>query len=402
MTISDGNPMRATKRTSATLAALTCCCLLGCADGKHGIAWPGAVEADIDDLTGARTGLFRTYGPTHALTAGRDTIPVTVGYWCRVADLLEPVAATDGLFFKIAMPDTTLLQEDAASFEALSGKLGLLDVARMAVDGNVYVWKYVPTHTIGAWYLDGEMGFEPPREELDTQAARDEQIDRMTEAYNALADNLRPATAYVARLVERQRETLGDLDGLLRDEWPPAHDYVVSHYRGRDTVGIELKGVLKFSMEGFDAAMDAVRFWCPVPQSHHEWNTARSAFMGTLDSLRRADADRVAEDAERRASERATAAREREQRLARLREQERLDSIAVNEDRESVAALTRAGVSRTAVSGFVKYARQIGIHPLATMEDVRRVCSRWEELGRPGRQSIGVIEWASVTLICGE
>ena len=90
----------------------------------------------------------------------------------------------------------------------------------------------------------------------------------------------------------RLRELIEALDRLYRESWPPAADYVMSHYAERDTVGIELRGTLKFAMEGFDAARDSVRTNCPVPRLHREWNVARVAFMGVLDSLRQADAAR--------------------------------------------------------------------------------------------------------------
>ena len=157
-------------RTGLTALGALVITTVGCDVGANRPAWPGTVDAEVDNLTGARTGWFRTYGPTQPLIAGSDAIPVTIGYWCRVDEDSEPVAATDGLFFKIAMPDTSLVSDDREAFEELSGQLGLLDIARMAVDGRVYAWKYEPNPTPGGWFLDGAMGFQPY--ELDTEVAR--------------------------------------------------------------------------------------------------------------------------------------------------------------------------------------------------------------------------------------
>ena len=258
------------------------------------------------ELTGARTGLYRTYGPEHELVAGQESIPVQIGYWCRVWDDLEPLAASDGLFFKVTMRDTTLLREDDAEFEAVSGRLGLVDVARMVVDGRLYAWKYRPSATLGAWYLDGDMGFvvdelRAEAEVLGTPSGREEALRQMTEHYVDLPTERevrRNQASYDYRRKwlgdeqARLRELVETLDRLYRETWAPAADYVMSHYAERDTVGIELRGALKFTMDGFDAAKDSVRAYCPVPRLHREWNRARVAFIGILDSLRKADAQR--------------------------------------------------------------------------------------------------------------
>lgn len=264
----------------------------GCSEGGTSqVPWPGSVEAELDNLTGTRTGLFRTYGATQLLTAGRDSIPVSLGYFCHVNEDSEPAAVADGLFFKVAMPDTSLVSDDEEAFEELSDQLGLLDVARMAVDGRVYAWGYWPRPTYGGWYLDGEMGFRPPPL-VDTEEERDDIVASFTEGYERLA---RPARYVLEEFGKTRLRELGDqLEADLREAWSPAHDYVTSHFVGRDTLAIELKGVLQFSMEGFDAAIDSVRFWCPVQQSHHEWNAVRVEFFQALDSLRTASREQTA------------------------------------------------------------------------------------------------------------
>lgn len=318
-------------RTGLTALGALVITTVGCDVGANRPAWPGTVDAEVDNLTGARTGWFRTYGPTQPLIAGSDAIPVTIGYWCRVDEDSEPVAATDGLFFKIAMPDTSLVSDDREAFEELSGQLGLLDIARMAVDGRVYAWKYEPNPTPGGWFLDGAMGFQPY--ELDTEVVREVLLEELTKF------------AFAGR-------------ALIAERWAPAHDYVASHYVGRDTVGIELKRALKFSMEGFGAAIDSVRFWCPVPQSNHEWNTARDSYLNTLDSLR---------------------------------------SIALREDSASTAFLVRSGIIRAEwAPPFVGYAREQGVYPLKSRDDVTRLCRIWEDLSLSQKLQEGgrTVVWA--------
>ena len=221
----EGGPMRSVLVALGALMMTTAGCGQGGADG---LPWPGTVHAEVDDLTGARTGLFRTYGPTQPLIAGGEAIPVTAGYWCQVDEDREPAAVTDGLFFRVAMPDTSLVSDGREAFEELSGHLGLLDVARLAVDGRVYAWEYEPRPKTGAWFLDGVMGFEP-HHEFDTARERDQLLGSLAGV---------PSTAIQ----------------IIGEAWPLAHDYVASHYVGRDTVGIELKRVLKFSLQGFAAA----------------------------------------------------------------------------------------------------------------------------------------------------
>ena len=217
----------------ALLTGASAILLGGCGTGESGAGeeeWSGSVEAEVDDLTGERTGVFRTYGPTRLLIAGQDSIPVTAGYWCEVDENTEPPAATDGLFFRISMPDTTLLSNDQAAFEELSGQLGLLDVARLAVDARVYAWQYDPTRTLGGWFLDGAMGFEP-NDEFDTAEERDELLAAIGRLYNQL-----PGLG-MAEYRTRAHGRILDIVQDAREQWPPAHDYVSSHYIGRDTVG---------------------------------------------------------------------------------------------------------------------------------------------------------------------
>ena len=287
-----------------------------CGGGDQTLPWPGAVEADVDDLTGARTGLYRTYGPTAPLAAGPDTIPVTIGYWCRVEDTEEPLTtATDGLFLKVSLADTSLTTGSDEAFNELRGILGLLDAARMAIDGTVSAWKYRASSEPGVWFLDGEMGFDPSG--YGSRAERDALLALYAENFEMLEQMARQGTA---RYRDRVNDQVQRMDAF-RVDWPLANDYAGSHYRGREAVAVELVQVVRFPMAGFDAAMDSVRFWCSIPQSHHEWNAERASFFGAADSLRLATDARVEAMSEAAANRRLAQQRELE------REQRRKDSI---------------------------------------------------------------------------
>lgn len=370
---------------ATALAAVLIMCLPGCGDRARqtGAAWPSSVEAEIDDLTGARTGMFRTYGPTQRLTAGRDTIPVTVGYWCRLNEDTEPATATDGMFFRIAMPDTTLLSNDEEAFEELSGQLGLLDVARLAVDGRLYAWQYAPTSTLGGWLLDGTMGFGP-HDEFDTEEERSALLAGISDLYDRLPTvGLSAYPGVHGRILNVVQDA--------REQWPIAHDYVTSHYLGRDTLGIELKGVLKFPIEGLDAAADSVRFWCPIPQAHHEWNDARRQFFAALDSLRTIEDERAAEVVRRIEAQQARIEAQQARREAQQAEEQRiaearrraLDSIRRFEERQlaSIQTLLPELLDHRA-RALLAYARANGVEVL-NQQGLQRVCDIWRGSDRP-------------------
>ena len=369
-----------------SLQATALALLMACGDNAMSTgerAWPGAVEAEVDDLTGARTGMFRTYGPTRMLTAGRDTIPVTIGYYCDLDDGPQPSVATDGMFFRIAMPDTTLLSDDQEAFEELSGQLGLLDVARVAVDGRLYAWQYEPTSTLGSWFLDGAMGFMPD-DEFDTMQERNELLENIGDLYDRLSQ------IYFLEYRPSAHDRVLDIVHDARERWSAAHDYVASHYLGRDTLGIELKGVLKFPMEGLDAASDSVRFWCPIPQSHHEWNAARRQFFAVTDSFAALESGRMAEAVRRQDAQRAEAARRAEAQRAEAAEQQRIaeeqrrqqDSIRRVQDRDLRrlrALLPRLPIHRA--RSILAYAESHGIDVL-NKQDLERICDIWTSSDR--------------------
>ena len=318
-------------------------------DSSSSPDWPGVVEAEVDDLTGERTGLFRTIGPTSLIVAGPDTVPVTVGYWCQVDEVEgEPLTAIDGMFLKILLPDTSLTSSGAEAFGELRGTLGLLDLARMAVDGRVSAWRYDPKPELGAWYLDGAMGFVPV-EEFDSSEEREAFVSVLASRYELLG-----ALATV-RPSSRVSNSFAEADvAELRATWSLATDYVASHYFGRDTLGVELKQVVKYPLDGFEAAADSVRFWCPVPQSHHEWNGVRRAFFSRIDSLQAGSAammlslreERARRDAIARAAQaRARAAVEDSIRTAQARARAavedsiRAEQIRQAEEEDSIRAL---------------------------------------------------------------
>ena len=169
---------------------------------ESGPAWSGAVEAEVDDLTGERTGLFRTYGPTETLVASDEVIPVTLGYYCSIHPTAEPDGISDGLFVHIAMPDTSLLAGDDAAFEELSGQLSILDAARLSVNGRVYAWTYEPSPTIGGWNLDGTMGFDPPAVSFSTPTERDAATEKMAGHFSEISEHRQMIPEFEATAAE--------------------------------------------------------------------------------------------------------------------------------------------------------------------------------------------------------
>lgn len=398
----------------AAVALAVSFALCGCSDPADQVAWPGSVEAEVDNLTGQRSGLFRTYGPTENLVAGRDTIPVTVGYWCRVDQMSEPPWHRDGLFFRISLPDTSLLVDEEEAFEELRGQFGLLDAARMAVDGRVYAWEYRPQATVGGWYLEGQTSLEPPR--FGTTYATQEVRDGLLELAVVYHDSYLRTLGYDDRRMraegERARNEFGRLETVVREGWQPAHDYAAAHYFGRDTVGIEFKGVVEFPLVGLAAAADSVRFWCPVVESQLAWNRLRSDFVGRMDSLRlfAEDQTRIAEaEAENRrqaAAQRAAAQAEAEriaEAEAESRRQAAAQRAAVQAEAERVGrellerrmslAESRGSIRLDAplrirvATSFLQAARELGVARIRSEEDIERVCRRWRVEGGPSLSS---------------
>ncbi|MDE0001578.1 MAG: hypothetical protein OXQ29_02645 [Rhodospirillaceae bacterium] len=321
---------------------------------------------------------------------------MTVGYWCEVDDAYEPPAHRDGLLFRISMPDTSLLSNDREVFEELSGQLGLLDVARLAVDGRVYAWEYEPVATRGGWYLEGDMRFLPTVEVAE-EAQRADFLKTITGLYESSAP-----------VLQRIQPEIDDFAARIREEWTPAYDYAASHYFGRDTVGIELKEVVHFPLSGLEAAADSVRFWCPVPQGVSEWNGVRTAFLSTLDSLHRTAEERTANEAARRAAaERAAAARAAEERAAeraaaaRAAEERAAERAAAAErraaaERADAELRTSASIVWSAfpesvppavVPDFLAFASMKGIE-IRTSDDVRRTCGEWFAVRGPSATAL--------------
>ena len=354
----DAGGLQMTRRLIAALALIL---ISGCTPDAPDALWPGDVIAEVDDLTGARTGMFRTYGPTQKLAAGTDTVPVTVGYYCRLDRTGEPPVHRDGLFFRLSMPDTSLLANDQEHFEELRGQLGLLNVARLAVDGQLYAWEYAPQPTRGGGYLDGAMGFVPTT--LTTEADRDVNLTLAAESRRA---------AYAVEMTEL---VWAEMAHII------SHDYVRTHYIGRDTVGIELKGVLTFPLFGFGAAVDSVRFWCPVAESHLEWDRVRAQYLSEVDSIRTLAQDEIArEEAARRA--------EAERRRAEA-EHRRAEAEHRRAEAEAVALVEQL-LGAVWVPDFMDYARENGF-PFSSAEDVRRFCRNLvaEEMDLPGNPPSG-------------
>lgn len=264
---------------------------LGCQAGTEGnLLWSGRVEAEVDDLTGARTGMFRTYGPTVTLAAGNDTIPITIGYYCRTSQPDSfPPRIIDDLFFRVAMPDTSLTRTNVAALEEVQGMLGLLDAARMAVDGReVAPWRYDAELVPGTAYFDG-VGYPQPVEVLSAVPSAVDQAELEAYFAESVLDGVRDATPILwtkeaAAVLVGRCTTCETAGNEVRATHPAAHDAVLSDYGASGHLAVEFAQVARFPMESFRAAVDSVRFWCPVDDSHREWNAVRDSMLVVLDS----------------------------------------------------------------------------------------------------------------------
>ena len=253
----------------------------------------------MDDLTGARTGMFRTYGPTVTLAAGNDTIPITVGYYCRTSQPDSfPPRIIDDLFFRVAMPDTSLTRNNLAALEELQGMLGLVDAARMAVDGReVAPWRYDAESVPGTAHFDGA-GYPQPFGVLSAVPLAIDRAEREAYVAESVLDGVRDAppilwTKEAAAVVVGRCTTCETAGSELRATHPAAHDAVLADYGESSQLAVEFAQVARFPMEDFAAAVDSVRFWCPVQDSHREWNAVRASMFVVLDSALASAAQRM-------------------------------------------------------------------------------------------------------------
>lgn len=277
--------------TFARLGVALLASTFGCQAGNEGnLLWSGRVEAEVDDLTGARTGMFRTYGPTVTLAAGNDTIPVTIGYYCRTSQPDSfPPRIIDDLFFRVAMPDTSLTRNNLAALEELQGMLGLLDAARMAVDGReVAPWRYDADLVPGTAYFDGT-GYPQPFGVLSSVPLAVNRAEREAYVAEAVLDGVRDATPILwtkeaAAVLVGECTTCGTAGNEVRATHPAPHDAVLSDYGESGHLAVEFAQVARFPMDNFGAAVDSVRFWCPVEDSHQEWTAVRDSMLIVLDS----------------------------------------------------------------------------------------------------------------------
>ena len=212
---------------------------VACGEGDSELPWPGEVVADVDDLTGHRTGLFRTDGPTSPLAVGSVTLPVTIGYWCRFlerTDSEDPSLGRDGLFFRLALPDTSIVIDSEEVVRRIVGRTELDEIVgdykdriTMAVDGWTLYWEYRLETEPGTGTLYGDMGFKRP---ILVQSLR-EMFDEAGES--AEQHGIQGALAALALRV-------GFYDGYgidvpeivvgMRASWPEATDHVGTVYRG--------------------------------------------------------------------------------------------------------------------------------------------------------------------------
>ena len=167
--------------------------------------------------------------------------------------------------------------------------LGLLDAARMAVDGReVAPWRYDAELVPGTAYIDGT-GYPQPFGVLSAVPLAVERAEREVYVAESVLDGVRDATPILwtkeaaAVLVSRCRtcETAGN---EVRATHPAAHDAVLASYGASGDLAVEFAQVARFPMENFGAAVDSVRFWCPIADSHREWNGVRDSMLIVLDS----------------------------------------------------------------------------------------------------------------------
>lgn len=277
--------------TSARYGVALLATTFGCQAGTESdLLWSGRVEAEVDDLTGARTGVFRTYGPTVTLAAGNDTIPITIGYYCRTSQPDSfPPRTIDDLFFRVAMPDTSLTRNNVAALEELQGMLGLLDAARMAVDGReVAPWRYDAELVPGTAYFDGA-GYPLPDGVLSAVPLTVDRAEREAYVAESVLDGVRDAppilwTKEAAAVVVGRCTTCETVGNEVRATHPAAYDAISADYGKSGHLAVEFAQVARFPMENFSAAVDSVRFWCPVEDSHREWNAVRDSVLIVLDS----------------------------------------------------------------------------------------------------------------------
>ncbi len=271
-----------TRRITITLAAavLSGCGLFGLTGcGDPDPAWTGTVEQDIDNLTGEPTGYYSTWGPSVSVSVHGRPTTVSVGYFCYHGDAR---IALDGLAVQLAMPlDSTRLR---TQFAAAAPNI------RLAVDRVPIAWDF------GLFATDTTVAFharpvfpQPPNPPPSSTAIR----------------------------------TLGRTAYL---DWEPYRDQVLELVATADSVGFDLgdigSTVVRFPVGDITAAVDAVRFWCPMLESLDSLNATRNETLARADS-RRADqqardsvahARRFAEraEADRRAAERHATAQRRE------------------------------------------------------------------------------------------
>lgn len=269
--------------------------LSGC--GKE--MWDTVVIAEVDELTSEPTGLFKTFGPTQHLIIEDITVPVTVGYWCRVVDAQYdnlPSIVEDELLFRVSLPDTSIITSAHPYFSS--------GFARRAVDNTEtrgFVFDNDSVIASGDWYLYGRAGtFEPHefnfRGNMGTKygitllAALHIKNDPQYSDHKAgvITGALMGSDVWhpyfdLVDVVNREFDV-----SMLSDRWTKTMDYIAMNYLSHDTLAIDLGNVLKFPLLGFDQAVDSVRAQCPVEQSIDAWNTARDsvfAFAECVDDI---------------------------------------------------------------------------------------------------------------------
>ena len=339
---------------STLVAAALALSLTSCGNSDPSVEWTGTVEQDIDNLTGEPTGYYTTWGPSVSVSVHGRPTTVSVGYFC----IQE---GADGLAVRMAVPlDSVRLRMQFAT----AAPNTRLAVDRVPIDWDFEHYFTDSTAAVLASPVRTPVPEPPSLYELRTQGR----------------------TAYIG--------------------WEPYRDQVVELVATADSMGFDLgdigSTVVRFPVGNISTAINAVRFWCPIHEMVDSLNAARNGVLALADSIRgqqqareavqraryaeeRAEAERreaarreQAERARAEAEHREAARREEAQRLqVDIRETEPARAYAqaaltpdVSDLLSDAMGLSFSGHKRT----FLAVARLLDMVPVATRDDIARVC----------------------------
>ena len=335
-----------TRRVSLVAATLALG-LTSCRNSDPPTEWTGAVEQDIDNLTGEPTGYYTTWGPSVRVSVHGRPTTVSAGYFC----LQE---GADGLAVRMAVPlDSVRLRRE---FSAAAADTRLA-VDRVPIDWNFNHYFTDSTAAVLASPVRASLPETPSLNELQTQGR----------------------TAYIG--------------------WEPYRDQVKELVANADSMGFDLgdigSTVVRFPVGNIATAIEAVRFWCPMHEMVDSLNAARNELLVLADSIRaqqqaRDSAQRVRYAEAREAAQRREAARreatERREAARRAETERTRDEIRASQQARAYAqtALTSdvsdllSDAMALSFSGhkltFLAVAYTLDMVPVATIDDIARVC----------------------------